>query len=86
MQSPVAQWKRIRLLIWGFWVRVPAGLYNFFFEFKNNLNYITFIIIIIISKVEVIEDVSFNNLIVTLFLFILSLSLPLIFIIFNNNL
>ena len=24
--SPVAQWKRTRLLIWGFWVRVPAGL------------------------------------------------------------
>ena len=22
----MAQWKRTRLLIWGFWVRVPAGL------------------------------------------------------------
>ena len=30
MKSPVAQWKRIRLLIWGFWVRVPAGLFFFF--------------------------------------------------------
>ena len=29
----VAQWKRIRLLIWGFWVRVPAGM--FFFNFIN---------------------------------------------------
>ena len=34
--SPVAQWKRTRLLIWGFWVRVPAGLYSFFPKIKNN--------------------------------------------------
>ena len=26
----MAQWKRTRLLIWGFWVRVPAGLRTFF--------------------------------------------------------
>ena len=26
----MAQWKRTRLLIWGFWVRVPAGLRSFF--------------------------------------------------------
>ena len=38
----MAQWKRTRLLIWGFWVRVPAGLRTFFEKNKTLLGIIEY--------------------------------------------
>ena len=60
----MAQWKRIRLLIWGFWVRVPARVLKFFFSFIIlffiNNNIILFFHKIVGKLKEIIIFLSFT--------------------------